>query len=52
VERRECPWNMLDPHMESSKPPYKYIEPGKHLSTDVGHGGMNRLEKVGLEACL
>ena len=29
------------------KPLFRYIEPGKHLDTDVGDGGMCQLTKAG-----
>ena len=41
------PWNMLDPHMESTKPTSMYVELGQHLSTNVGHGGKCQPTEVG-----
>ena len=41
------PWNMLDPHMKSTKPTSKYIELGRNLDTDVEQGGMCQTTKVG-----
>ena len=38
---------MLDPHMESTKLTSMYVELGKHLSTDVGHGGKCQPTEIG-----